>query len=377
VRWDGAVRAPLREIGAYRPGPSVDELMARHGLERVDKLNWNEGLWGPLPRVLDAAAAALDRSWAYPEHAYHALRGAIAAEAGVRPEQVLPGHGIQALILTLVGAFVGPGDRVVVPAPTYGLYAQACRVAGARVERVPSPALRFDLEAVAAAVRATRARLVWICDPNNPTGLRLEAGEWRAFLDAVGPDCLVVADEAYIDYVAPDARVRRVDDVEEGRRVVVLRTFSKIFGLAGLRLGYVLADPELVGYLHRVQEPFNVNRAAIAAGLASLGRPDEVAERRALTAAARERLARRLAAGGMVPVASTANFVLVDLGGVDDVELCERLVRRGVLLRPGSELGLPGWVRVTVGPDEVMDRAAAALVAARGELLGFRSRAAS
>ena len=134
---------------------------------------------------------------------------------------------------------------------------------------------------------------MWICDPNNPTGLRLGADEWRAFLDAVGPDCVVIADEAYMDYVAPAERVRREDDVADGRRVVVLRTFSKIFGLAGLRLGYLLADPDLVRYLNSVQEPFNVNRAALAAGVASLGREREVAERRDLAARARERLAAR------------------------------------------------------------------------------------
>jgi histidinol-phosphate aminotransferase len=367
--WDGIVRAPLREIGAYRPGASLDELMARHGLAAVDKLNWNEGLWGPLPGVLDAVAAALPDSWAYPEHAYDRLRDAIAAENRVPREQVLPGHGIQALVLTLVHAFVNPGDAVVVPAPTYGLYAQACAVAGARVERVALPELRLDLEAVAATVRSTGARMVWICDPNNPTGLRVEAAEWRAFLDAVGPDCVVVADEAYVDYVAPLERVRRKDDVADGRRVVVLRTFSKIFGLAGLRLGYALADPALVQYLQSVQEPFNVNRAALAAGVASLGRAGEVAQRRELAIAARERLARRLAVGGMAPVPSSANFVLVDLG-VDDLDLAERLVRRGVLIRPGHELGLPGWARITVGPEDVMDRAAEALLETRLELLG-------
>ena len=142
----------------------------------------------------------------------------------------------------------------------------------------------------------TGARLVFVCDPNNPTGLRIGADEWRAFLDAVGPDCVVVADEAYMDYVEPDRPLRREDDVADGRRVVVLRTFSKIFGLAGLRLGYLLADPALVHYLHSVQEPFNVNRAALAAGVASLGRPGELAERRELAAAcagaARERAAR-------------------------------------------------------------------------------------
>jgi histidinol-phosphate aminotransferase len=377
VSWDALVRPPLREIGAYGPGPSLDELMERHGLAAVDKLNWNEGLWGPLPGVLDAVAAALDQSWAYPEHAYNALREAIAAEIGVPAEQVLPGHGIQALILTLVNAFVGPGDRVVVPAPTYGLYAQACRVAGATVERVPSPDLRLDLDAIAAAVRRSGARMAWICDPNNPTGLRVEAAEWRAFLDAVGPDCVVVADEAYMDYVAPLERVRREDDVADGRRVVILRTFSKIFGLAGLRLGYLLADPGLVHYLQAVQEPFNVNRAALAAGEASLGRAGEVARRRELAIAARERLARRLAVGGMAPVPSSANFVLADLGGVDDLELADRLLRRGILVRPGSELGLPGWARITVAPAAVMDRAAAALLETRLELLGAGARAAS
>jgi len=252
--WTDLVRPPLRAIGPYRPGPSLDELMAAHGLDRVDKLNWNEGLWGPLPGVLDAVAGALDQTWAYPEHAYGALREAIAAETGAAPDQVLPGHGIQALVLTLVNAFVTPGDRVVVPAPTYGLYAQACRVAGAHVERVAGDDLAIDLEAVAAAVRRTGARLAWICDPNNPTGRRLDAGEWRAFLDAVGDECVVVADEAYMDYVAPGERPRREDDVATGRRVIVLRTFSKIFGLAGLRLGYALADPALVDLLHSVQE---------------------------------------------------------------------------------------------------------------------------
>jgi histidinol-phosphate aminotransferase len=148
----------------------------------------------------------------------------------------------------------------------------------------------------------------------------------------------------------------------------VLRTFSKIFGLAGLRLGYALADPGLVRLLHAVQEPFNVNRAALAAGLASLGRPADVAARREVAVAARERLAAALRAGGMRPLPSSASFVLCELG-VDDLQLSERLLRRGVLVRTGADMGLPGWARITVGPEPVMDRAAAALLAARDELL--------
>jgi histidinol-phosphate aminotransferase len=364
--WDTLVKPALRDTGPYEPGPSLDELKARHGLTDVAKLNWNEGLWGPLPGVLEAVAESLDQAWAYPEHAYGALKEAIAAETGAAPAQVLPGHGIQALVITLISAFVQPGDAVAVPERTYGLYAQASRVAGAHVVRVPSPELRLDLERLGAAARAADARMVWVCDPNNPTGSRVEAGEWRALLELVPPRCLVVADEAYMDYVAPEARPGREGDVADGRRVVVLRTFSKIFGLAGLRLGYALADPALVRLLNSVLEPFNVNRAALAAGLASLGRPDEVAARRDAAVAARERLAQRLAAGGVRPLPSDANFVLCELG-VDDVELGERLLRRGVLVRTG--LGLPGWARITVGPDALMDRAAAALLATRDDLL--------
>jgi histidinol-phosphate aminotransferase len=362
-----AVKPALHAVGPYVPGPSLDELMARHGLGEVAKLNWNEGLWGPLPGVEEAVAAAFGQVWAYPEHAYNELREAIAAETGVRPEQVLPGHGIQALILTLIGGLIRPGDAVVVPEPTYGLYAQASAVAGAEVVRVGAPDLRIDLEAVAAAARRTGARIAWLCDPNNPTGARLDPGEWRAFLDVVPPECLVVADEAYADYVAPEARLRRADDIDAGRPVVVLRTFSKLFGLAGLRLGYLLGDPSLLLYLQRVQEPFNVNRAALAAGVASLGRPADVAARRAAAVAARERLSAALARGGMRPLPSDGNFVLVDLG-VDDAELTERLLARGILIRPGGELGLPGFARITVAPAPLLDRAAAALLAVREEL---------
>ena len=359
--WPRLIRPPLRDLGPYVPGPSLTELRARLALGEVAKLNWNEGLLGPLPGVLDAVAARLDEAWAYPEQAYHELRAAIAADAGVDAAQVLPGHGIQSLILAVTAAFVADGDRVVVPRPTYGLYAQASRAAGARVEHVDLPDLRLDLERIAAAAHRTRARLAWVCDPNNPTGSRLEAGEWAAFLDALPPGCVVVADEAYMDYVPAAERVRREDDIAGGRPLVVLRTFSKIYGLAGLRLGYAIVDAALTPYLQTVQEPFNVNRAALAAGMASLGRATEIAERRAATIAARERFAAALAEGGLEPLPSVANFVLVRLGA-DDHVVTDRLLRRGILVRPGSEMELPGWARITIGPDELMRRVAGELL---------------
>jgi histidinol-phosphate aminotransferase len=372
--WTELLRPQLRDLGPYTPGPSLDELQRKHGVDDVAKLNWNEGLFGPLPGVLDAVASELPQSWSYPEHAYLELREAIAADIGAQAGQILPGHGIQTLILTLCSAFVSPGDRVVVPELTYGLYAQASRAAGAVLERVPTPELRLDLERIAAAARSCRARLVWICDPNNPTGSAVPEEEWRAFLDALPPGCVVAADEAYADYVDPARRIRREDDVAAGRPVVVLRTFSKIFGLAGLRLGYAVAAPELVSFLQVVQEPFNVNRPALVAGAASLGRAVEVAERRVATVRARERLSGALAAAGMEPLPSEANFVLVR-HDVDDAALIDGLLRRAILIRPGTELGLPGWARITVGPEPLMDRVAEALPAVRAELGGAEGRA--
>ena len=366
--WRRLIRPQLLDLGPYVPGPSLDELRAELGLGEVAKLNWNEGLFGPLPGVEAAVADGLDDIWEYPEHAYLELREAIAAEIGAGADQILPGHGIQTLILALTSAFVSPGDRVVIPRPTYGLYAQASRAAGAVVEPVPSPEMRLDLERIADAARRSAARLVWICDPNNPTGSLIGPDDWATFLDALPPDCVVAADEAYIDYVDPAERLRREDDVAAGRPVIVLRTFSKIFGLAGLRLGYALAGAELVPYLQSVQEPFNLNRPALVAGLASLGRPLEVAERREATVAARDRLAGSLAAAGMEPLPSVGNFLLVH-HGADDEALIGGLLRHGILVRSGVELGLPGWVRITAGPEPLMDQVAAALPVVRAEVL--------
>jgi histidinol-phosphate aminotransferase len=362
--WTRMIRAPLRDVGPYVPGSSAAEMRARYGIDDLARLNWNEGLFGPLPGVLEAAAARLDDAWMYPEAAYEELIRAVAGWLGVPASQVLPGHGIQALVMTVVSAFVSPGDRVVVPRPTYGLYAPACQAAGAEVRRVDAPGLHFDLERVAAKAHQTGAKLVWICDPNNPTGARLDTDDWSRFLDALPPDCVAIADEAYVDYIEPDERTPRLADVAAGRRVIVLRTFSKVFALAGLRLGYAIVDPELATYLHSVQEPFNVNIAALAAGLAALEHPEHVDARRAETVACRELLVERLRAGGLEPVPSSANFVLVPLPVPDDVAVTDRVARRGLLFRPGTEFGLPGHVRITIAPAPLMERAADELLAA-------------
>ncbi len=364
MAYDRLVRRSVVGAGPYVPGASAQETKARLGREDLVRLNWNENLFGPLPGVIEETATALDAAWAYPEEAYEQFREAVAAWAGARRDEVVPGHGIQALTLALAGTFLDPGDRVIVPRPTYGLYAQVCATAGAEVRRVPTdPAHGLDLAAIARAAGDARAKLVWICDPNNPTGRRLERAAWTSFLDDLPDGCVVVADEAYVDYVAPEHRIDRLADIRAGRPVIVMRTFSKIFGLAGLRLGYLLLDPGLAGHVNAVQEPFNVNVAALAAGMASLRRVDQLPARRDQVARARRALCEPLRSMAIRSIPSHANFVLLELAGEDDMRLADALARQGILVRAGTEFGLPGYVRVTTAGEALMADVAARLAA--------------
>jgi histidinol-phosphate aminotransferase len=363
--WDALARGSLRGLERYDPGPSRDELKQQHGLDELEPLNWNEDLFGPPQAALDAAAAALRDASRYPERAFADFRDAVAAWRGVPSAGVIPAHGAQALIGAVASVFIEAGTPVVIPKLTYGLYAQVSAAAGGAVTRVEpmGDGLAIDVEALAAAARANSARLIWLCDPNNPTGLLISRDAWSWFLDEIPSDCVVVADEAYMDFADPELRADRERDVAEGRPVIVIRSFSKIFGLAGLRMGYAVADPAVAHLLDVVQEPFNVNRIALAAGTAAVAAPGFVARRRAEVAAARETLAGALDGSGIRVHPSQANFVLVELG-VDDRPVCDELVRRGLLIRGGHEFGLPGFARLTVAPAVVMLRAAEELVAA-------------
>jgi histidinol-phosphate aminotransferase len=359
------VRAPLRTVVPYDPGPSVAELAARFGVDHLVKLSWNEDLFGLLPGVREAVINELQRVSLYPEQAYADFREAVGAWTGAHADWVVPAHGIQSLVLTVVTAFVNPGERVVIAVPTYGLYRQACEASGADLVEVPTRGLRLDLEAMAEAAKGSK--LVFVCDPNNPTGDTLAPGEWDRFLDAVPDGCLVAVDEAYADYLAPHERPERIRDVASGRPVVVLRTFSKLFGIAGLRLGYAIVHPALVPCLDAVQEPFNLNRPALAAGMACLSDAAAVEARRREVVAARDGFALALDRAGFACARSGANFVLTDTG-VDDLALFEAMVRRGFLIRPGSEYGLPGRVRITIGPTELMTRVVDAMIESRDEI---------
>ncbi|HEY3765690.1 MAG TPA: aminotransferase class I/II-fold pyridoxal phosphate-dependent enzyme [Gaiellales bacterium] len=365
VDWAQLARPSLAGLDPYDPGASRDAIKAEHGLADLQPLNWNEDMFGPPPGALDAAAAEVRRAALYPERAYADFRAAVAEWRGVPAECIVPAHGAQALISAIASVFVDPGTAVVIPQPTYGLYAQVCAAGGAAVARVPADGLAFDLAAIAAAARSASARLVWLCDPNNPTGLLMGRDEWERFLEALPHGCVAVVDEAYADFADPGVSVRRERDVLDGRAVIVIRSFSKIFGLAGLRLGYAVCDPAVADLLSIVQEPFNVNRVALAAGRAAVATPGFVERRRAEVADARAAFARALEGTGIEVTPSQSNFMLVRLG-VDDGPVCDRLMRRGILIRAGTTVGLPGYARVTMAPAPLMHTVAGELLAAIG-----------
>ena len=361
--WEEIARPSLRGLTRYDPGETRDSLRARHGLDDLEPLNWNEDRFGPPPEVLAAAAAELPNIALYPERLYADFRDAVAHARSVPPEMVIPAHGAQSLIGTIAAAFLEPGRAVVVPSPTYGLYAQVSAAAGADVVRVPGDVRRFDLAGMALAAARAGATLIWMADPNNPTGAVIDPGEWQAFLSDLPPGCAVVVDEAYGDFADPGALVDRRQDVLAGRPVIMIRSFSKTFGLAGLRLAFAIADAVVARLLDVVQEPFNVNRVALAAGRAGVQLDGFVDRRQAEVARARDALRDELDRIGVASLPSQANFVLVELGP-DERPVSRALLEKGVLIRPGSEFGMPGWVRITVAPEPVMRRVVRLLAAA-------------
>ena len=323
------------------------ELQAQLGLERIVKLASNEGAFGPLP--------------AYPDGGGLRLRAALAERHGVPVEQVVLGNGADELIRLCALATLDAGDRAVFPWPSFASYVAAAACAGAEAERVPLHERTPDLDAVLAACRRPRSKLVYLANPNNPTGTLLDRDGLRRFLATLPDGVLAVLDEAYAEYADPEPEGPTL--LREGvGPLCVLHTFSKVYGLAALRIGYALASPEVADALDRVRPIFNVNQPAQEAALASLQERDAVALRVRHARDARERIHALLVEAGLEPQLSQANFVYADVQGGDGEELARRLLEdEGVIIRELTGFGAPGAIRVTAGTAEENELFGAAL----------------
>jgi histidinol-phosphate aminotransferase len=339
----------VASLTPYVPGKPIEEVEREYGVTDVAKLASNENALGPSPRALAAAREAAAKVSLYPDGAAFYLRGALAAKIGVEPREVFVGNGSNELIELLVRTFVLEGEEVLTSAQSFIAYKLAAQAHGRTLVEAPMKArFHYDLDALRKLL-SRRTKVVFLANPDNPTGTWFAEQDLLPFLDAVPKDTLVVLDEAYVEFVdAPgfqDALALR----RKYPNLVVLRTFSKIYGLAGLRLGYGLARPDVVEYIDRVRAPFNVNLVAQAAGVAALEDREHVERSRALVREERPRLAEALKTLGATVVPSQGNFVLADFPGRPGKELFEALLREGVVVRPLAGYGFPTAQRITVG----------------------------
>lgn len=352
------VRPALERMPRYVPGRSAESVAAQYELDDVVKLASNEAPFGPLPAALDAIAAAASGVNRYPDDGSVALAAALAERHGVDPSQVLLGAGSVELCRQAFATTVDPGDEVVFAWPSFEAYPILAMQVGAEITRVPLVEHRHDLDAMATAV-TDRTRLVFVCNPNNPTGTTVSTAELERFLERVPSSCLVVLDEAYREFVTAPDSPDGIDVLREHGNVAVLRTFSKAYGLAALRVGYAIARPGVIDELRKLRVPFAVNAVAQAAASASLAAEAEMRARVADVVAERERLTDELLALGVPAVRSEANFVWLPVPE-HAAALGARSEREGVVLRPFPEVG----VRITVGSPAENDRVVKVLRAA-------------
>jgi histidinol-phosphate aminotransferase len=371
---EALMRPSLHHIVPYSPGKPNREVQEELGPIEVVKLASNENPLGPAPRAVEAIRRAATEAHIYPDPECRDLVAALAAKWQVEAEGIVVGRGSDEVIHMLGLAFVNPGEEVVYSDPPFALYPLTTDLmAGAHV-RIPARAFRHDLEAFAAAI-TERTKLVFISNPYNPTGTINTAAEVNRFLEQVPESCIVVFDEAYYEYVEAPDYPDCLAYVRQGRRVVVLRTFSKAYGLAGLRIGYGLTTPEVAHALKRVREPFNVAGIAQAAALAALSDAEHVERSRRMVSEGRRYLYAHLDRLGLRWIPSEANFVFFD-AGVNSRLLLQELMRRGVTVRTGDIFGYPTYVRVTVGTREQNERfiealqEALAVLRAPGEAMG-------
>ena len=353
-------RRALSDLVPYEPGKPVEEVRRELGLDRVVKLASNEGPFGPFPEALEALDRAARELNRYPDGGAYRLRAELAERQGLRSEEVIVGAGADGLIDCLCQASLEPGDETVFGWPSFPSYLIDTVKQGATPRPVPLRDHRYDLEAMLEAI-SPRAKLAFICHPNNPTGTMNTRAELDAWFAAVPDHVLTVIDQAYFEYLTDPAYPDAVAEyLKQGRRVVVLRTFSKIYGLAGLRVGYALAAAPVITALAKVRRAFDVSHQAQAAALASLGNTGEIARRRAVNDQGRAQLGGILRANALEPAGpAVANFLYAEVG-TDSRPFFEQLLREGVIVRPLHGFGAPAAVRVTVGTaeeNEFLDRA--------------------
>lgn len=346
----GRMRSSVRELAAYRPGKAASHAEEEHGITNAIKLASNENPWTPLPAVVEAMTEALHGINRYADHRATAVREALADWLEVDIDHVTVGCGSSALLQQIMLTYVEAGDEVVFPWPSFEVYPVYCTIAGATQVRVELRDYAFDLDAVAAAV-TDRTKVVILATPNNPTGTAISTGELAGLLALIPDDVMVVADEAYREFNDRSLGDPLSELLPTHPNLILTRTLSKAFGLAGIRIGYAIADPDVIVGLDKVLLPFSVNGVAQAAAVAAIAHRDEALERVKILCSERDRVASALADAGWPVPKSRANFVFIATGEQTD-SIALSLEKAGIVTRPFSGFG----IRITIGTPEQNDR---------------------
>jgi len=347
------VRRSVEDTPPYVPGKRPDQIQTDPSVSKIIKMSSNECAFGISPHAAEAVRNTAQDLYLYPASGDEELRRRLSPLLGVAPEELIMGNGSDAVIYNLGMTVIDPGDEVIIPEVTFLIYRTIAAIMGARIVSVPMDALRIDLDALLAAI-TEKTKAVFLCNPNNPTGDTLDPEAVRRFLRLLPSHVLAVLDEAYIEFVDPACDPRSVDlflgsSKREGmKNLFILRTLSKSYGVAGLRLGYGIGDKELISHMNRVKQPFEVSLPAQKAGLAAL--EDVQFFRHVIESTRKEAdfFRSELVRLGLDFVDSQANFFLIDTG-TDAKKVFEQLQRKGVIVRPGHIFGLPRHIRVSIG----------------------------
>ncbi|MDH5525247.1 MAG: histidinol-phosphate transaminase [Desulfobulbaceae bacterium] len=356
----------IKSLVPYPPGKPIEELEREYGITGSIKLASNENSLGPSPKATAAIADCLGKLHRYPDGSCYYLAQALAEKIGVAPNQLVFGNGSNEIIQLLIGAFLSPGDEVITGNPTFLVYQTAVQAQGGINRIVPLKDMHHDLDGIAAQITA-KTKLIFLDNPNNPTGTVFTPEAFDKFLERVPENVVVALDEAYVDFVDAEIRIDARKYLNHRVPVVALRTFSKAYGLAGLRVGFGMMHPEIASYLHRVRQPFNVNLPAQVGALAALADDEHYDKTMRLTREGIAWLSREVAKLGCKPFPTQTNFFLIDVKG-DGKKLYEAMLHKGVIVRPMSAYGYPTYIRITVGLPEENQRFVTALAATMKEL---------
>ena len=341
----------ILSIKPYVPGKPIEELEREYGISGSIKMASNENPLGPSPMAVKAIEGVISGLNRYPDGSGYDLIMSLSQYLGVPPGEIVLGNGSDEIIGLLTRAFLVPGDEVIIPAPSFLMYGIMAGSAGARLLRVPLKSLSIDLDGITGSISG-KTRIIFICNPNNPTGTVLSKSDFEKFLAKVPQDVIIVVDEAYIEFVRDENCFRGIDYLDSGRSVVILRTFSKIFGLAGLRIGYGVMSEEITGILNRIRPPFNASSLAQAGAMAALRDQTFFRETVSLIHNGLDFMYDTLSRMGIRYFTTQANFFLIDVGKKAD-DVFEDLLSKGIIVRSMTSYGYPEYIRVTVGlPEE-------------------------